>query len=101
MALIFRFKFVHLQSLVLCQNSLKGKPKDETMINGTGNLFSENLLHGAKLCAEYKHKHTFSATLAFKSASMNKLTLDPPNRILMQKIQMIDIQKDYFSIIED
>lgn len=45
--------------------------------------------------------NTFSATLAFKSASMNKLTLDPPNRILMYKIQMINVQKDYFSIIED
>lgn len=45
--------------------------------------------------------NTFSVTLTFKSASMNKLTLDLPNRILMYKIQMINVQKDYFSIIED
>lgn len=45
--------------------------------------------------------NTFSATLAFKSFGMNKLTLDPSNKILMYKIQMINVQKDYFSIIED
>lgn len=29
-----------------------------------------------------QYKHTFSATLTFKYANMNKLTLDPPQRII-------------------
>lgn len=37
---------------VLCQSLLRGKPRGETTMNTIGNIFSECLLYGAKLCAE-------------------------------------------------
>lgn len=72
------------KSYILCQNLLKGKSKDETMMDATGNLLSEYVLYGAKLRAAYKYKHTFSVTFTFESVSMNNITLYPPNRILME-----------------